>query len=107
MDGGYWLPSNHKWIHFHGVPLQAWNEGIFCLLDDFIGSTVEVDRLTSKKINLVYGRVKVRTSRLCNLPLQIPLSFGELLISVRVEEDLPSLVAPDIDGTSIAASSAT
>ena len=65
-----------RWIRLHGVPLQAWNEGVFRLFSDFIGSTIELDRLTLEKINLVYGCVKVRTSRLCKLPLQIPLSVG-------------------------------
>lgn len=93
-----------KWIRFHGIPLQAWNEGVFHLLDDFIGSTIEVDRRISEKMIVAYGRVKVLTSRLCKLPLEVPLFVHELLISVKAE-DLPILIASTTDRTSPLATS--
>ena len=61
-------PLTPKWIRFHSVPLHAWNEDVFCLLRDFIGSTIEVDRRTSEKETIAYGRVKVLLSRICKLP---------------------------------------
>lgn len=100
-------PPITKWIHLLGVPLQAWNEGVFRLLGDFIGSTIEVDCRTLEKEVLAYGRVKVLTSRLCKLLLEIPLSIGDQLISVKAEEeeDPPFLTNTDIEETSISSAS--
>lgn len=74
---------------------------------DFIGSTIEVDCRTLENEVLAYGRVKVLTSRLCKLPLEIPLSVGDLLISVKAEEekDPPFLTSTDIKETSISSAS--
>ena len=54
---------------------------------------------------LAYERVKVLTSKLCKLPLKIPLLVHDLLISIRAKEDLPILIASDTDGTSPLATS--
>lgn len=39
-------PPPLQWIRFHGVPLQAWREGVFRLLGDCLGQMVEVDSKT-------------------------------------------------------------
>lgn len=80
-------PPTPKWIHFHGVPLHAWHEGVFRLLGDFIGSTIEVDRHTSEKEIIAYGRIGILINRICKLPIEIPLSVGDLVIFVRAEEE--------------------
>ncbi|XXG82969.1 hypothetical protein AAC387_Pa10g0839 [Persea americana] len=92
------LPPITKWIRLHGVSLQAWNEGVFRLLGGFIGHTIEVDHHTLEKEVLAYGRVKILTSKICKLPLEIPLSVGDLFISIKVEEeeDPPFLSATNI-----------
>ena len=62
-------PPISKWIRLHGVPLQAWNEGVFRLLGDFLGNTLVVDCRTSEKDVLAFGRVKIP----CKFPIEIPL----------------------------------
>lgn len=83
--------STPKWIRFLNVPLQVWHEGVFRLLREFIGSTIEINRRMSEKEIIAYGHVKVLTSRICKLPIEIPLSVGDMIISVRAEEDPPGL----------------
>ncbi|XXG82326.1 hypothetical protein AAC387_Pa10g0301 [Persea americana] len=106
MDGGHRFSTpTPKWIHFHGVPLHAWNKGVFRLLGDFIGSTIEVDHCTSEKEISAYGRVKVLINRICKLPIDIPLSVEGRVIFIRVEVE--GAVSPISGVSSQAASTPT
>lgn len=76
-----------KWTRFRGVPLQAWREGVFRLLGDVLGRTLEVDLCTTSKEVPTHGRVKVLMGKAGRLPKEIPLSIGDLQVSVLVEEE--------------------
>lgn len=82
-------PPSPRWVRILGVPLHAWRVGVFRLLGDCIGQTLEVDQATISEV-LTHGRVKVRLRKVRRLPVQIPLLVGDLQISVRVEEEQSS-----------------
>lgn len=77
MDGGDWIPSRPRRVRFYGVPLHTWRE-VFRLLGDCLGSTLEVDQLTSSKEVLTHGRVKVLVGKVRKLSIQILLWVGNL-----------------------------
>lgn len=73
-----------------GVPLQAWREGIFRLLGDCLGQTLELDpRMRSKKI-ISHGRIKVLLGKVNKLSKQIPLLVRDLQTYVLAEVDADS-----------------
>ena len=50
-------PPQAVWLRFRGVPLHVWTEGIFELLGDFVGRTLEEDIKTIQQEFLLFGRV--------------------------------------------------
>lgn len=51
-------PSHPQWVRMLGVPMHAWREGVFRLLGDCLGQTLEVDHATCSKEVIFPGRVR-------------------------------------------------
>ncbi|KAJ8644802.1 hypothetical protein MRB53_006550 [Persea americana] len=66
-------PLSDTWIRIYGVPLHVWREETFSLLGECLGSLIEVDPVTSRKDNLLFGRVKVARDPNLKLPQRLPL----------------------------------
>lgn len=80
-------PPISPWVEIEGLPLQAWHEGIFKLLGDCIGRTVDVDERTQKKEFLMEGRIKVLIKNTVTLPISIPVWVEDLKFLVLVKHD--------------------
>lgn len=75
------------WLRFRGVPQHVWMEGIFRLLGDCVGKTLEVDIRTVEQELLLFGKVKVMSDDFWNLPKEIILWLDDLRVPVKVEQD--------------------
>lgn len=62
-------PPSSRWVRILGVPLHVWRVGVFRLLGDCLGQTLEVDQATISKEVLSHGRVKVRLRKVQQLPV--------------------------------------
>lgn len=51
-------PRSPTWVKVKGLPLQAWHEGVFRLIGDCIGRTVELDEVVAN--GYIRGKGKVR-----------------------------------------------
>ncbi|KAJ8617765.1 hypothetical protein MRB53_013951 [Persea americana] len=80
------IRSPLQWVRFYGVPAQARREGVFRLLGDCLGRTVEVDSKTVSKEELTFGRVKILSGKVCKVSKQIHLWVDNLQFVVVVEE---------------------
>eukprot|EP00268_Persea_americana_P009406 TRINITY_DN13780_c0_g1_i5.p1 TRINITY_DN13780_c0_g1~~TRINITY_DN13780_c0_g1_i5.p1 ORF type:complete len:144 (-),score=29.00 TRINITY_DN13780_c0_g1_i5:31-462(-) len=80
-------PPNPIWVKVKGVPLQAWHEGVFRLIGDCAGKTVEVDVRTREMEELKEGRVQVILNHTTKMPLLIPIWVDDLKLMVTVERD--------------------
>ncbi|KAJ8615144.1 hypothetical protein MRB53_034516 [Persea americana] len=81
-------PPRAVWLRFRGVPLHVWTEGIFRLLGDCVGKTLEVDIRTVKQEFLLFGRVKVKRDDFWNLLKEIILWLDDLRVPLKVEQDI-------------------
>ena len=79
-------PPGGVWLQFIGVPLQVWREGVFKLLGDCVGQTLEVDRRTIQQEDLLFGRVKVLRDEIRSLHKEILLCLDDIQVPVKVEE---------------------
>ena len=52
-------PTGEVWLRFIGVPLHVWREGVFRILGNCVGRTLEVDHRKTQQENLLFGRVKL------------------------------------------------
>lgn len=77
-------PPRDCWVRFRGVPLNIWREDIFSLLDNYVGSTIEVDPLTSRKEFLLFGRVKIARDTNQTPPRKISLRLEDLCVPIAV-----------------------
>lgn len=85
MDGGPGEAPGEVWLRFKGVPLYVWREGVFKLLGDCVGQTLEVDHRTIQQEDLFYGRVKVLLDDTRELPEEISLWLDDIQVPVKVE----------------------
>eukprot|EP00268_Persea_americana_P009560 TRINITY_DN13823_c0_g2_i8.p1 TRINITY_DN13823_c0_g2~~TRINITY_DN13823_c0_g2_i8.p1 ORF type:complete len:414 (+),score=87.35 TRINITY_DN13823_c0_g2_i8:1496-2737(+) len=84
-------PPNSIWVTVKGVPLQPWHEGVFRLIGDCVGKTMEIDARTREKKVLTEGRVQVLLNSSTILPLQVPIWADDLKFKVFVEEEEDNL----------------
>ena len=61
-----WVPSQsvssrEVWVHCFGVPLYGWDSEIFKAIGGKVGEVVEIARETVEKLNLQFGRVRLKT----------------------------------------------
>lgn len=68
--------------------MQAWREGVFRLLGDVLGRTLEVDHCIALKEILTHGTLKILRGKVGRLPKEIPLKVGDLQVSVILEEEI-------------------
>ena len=89
---------NPIWVKVKGVPLQAWHEGVFRLIGDCAGKTVEVDKRTREMEALKEGRVQVLLNSSTTLPLQVPIWVDDLkfLVTVEREEEGDKLMGEEV-----------
>lgn len=82
-----WLgsPLRCSWIKVKGMPLQAWHEGVFRLVGNCLGRTVEVDKKTVQKDYLKESRIRVQVDKPVTLPTQLSIWVEDLKFSVSVE----------------------
>lgn len=66
-------PPQAVWVRFTGVPIHVWREGVFELLNDCLGKSVEADPKTSKLEEIMFGRVKVPKGSTRELSKEISL----------------------------------
>ena len=85
MDGGPGEAPGDVWLRFKGVPLYVWREGVFKLLGDCVGQTLEVDHRTIQQEDLFYGRVEVLLDDTRELPEEISLWLDDIQVPVKVE----------------------
>lgn len=52
------------WLIIEGVPLQKWNENIFCKIAELWGDVVEVEDLTTQHLQTHIGRVCIQAANL-------------------------------------------
>lgn len=67
--------------------MHAWREGVFRLLGDCLGQTLEVEQATCSKEEISFERVKVLLGKVLKLPTHILLLVEDLQISILVEAD--------------------
>lgn len=88
-------PPRDCWVRFRGVPLHVWSEDIFSLLNDYVGSTIEVDPLTSRKEFLLFGRVKIARDTNQTPPRKISLQLEDLCVPIAVALEEVEVVGGD------------
>lgn len=64
-----------------------WREGVFKLLGDCVGQTLEVDHRTTQQEDLLFDRVKVLRDETRRLPKEIFLWMDDIQVPVTVEVD--------------------
>ncbi|MCI01860.1 hypothetical protein A2U01_0022889, partial [Trifolium medium] len=75
------------WLRVYGIPAHAWNDNLFTLITSSIGTFLNADDCTSKKINMDVARLMIRTKG-----LNVVEEFCEVIINgdtfpVRIIED--------------------
>lgn len=70
-----------------GVSFHVWQKSFFHRLGDCLGKTMEVDRRTVSRENLLFGRVKILLESSKKVPTTLSLWLDDLIASVDVEKD--------------------
>lgn len=76
-------PPSPCWLKVAGVPLPVWSEGVFRLVGDCSGRTMEVDKKPSALKVLYHGRVEVLLEESQEFPSFVLLWIDDLLCESR------------------------
>lgn len=88
IDGWrFWGNPWRSLVENQRCPLRVWREGVFKLLGDCVGQTLEVDHRTTQQEDLLFDRVKVLRDETRRLPKEIFLWMDDIQVPVTVEVD--------------------
>jgi hypothetical protein len=75
------------WLRCRGVPLHAWEESLFSSVAEKFGTFIEVDGATANHTKLDVARVKISTSRMAFIDMEIMISVLDKKYRILVVEE--------------------